>query len=284
MRLAEGARNGLRRIHDRLQEKLDDARALRPDDPRLPAAQAELKKVRGAVLGGITLARQAASDPAALRDSKSAGVALLDSVKLIEPAIRVGGTKRKLVGSLSADLIGQGEAILIFTEFSTVAHNLRDDLAARGLRVGTFTGSNSGKRRDQNAADFQAGNLDVLILTGAGREGLNLQRASVVIMYDLPWTPSALVQRIGRAARFGSTASHLQVLFPIMTGTIEERVAALLLPRAAQAIAALDSPRGVKASETEVGIAVSSLGEAVGESEREGNESTFDFVAQVLAD
>src|SRR6185436_7235888 len=45
----------------------------------------------------------------------------------------------------------------------------------------------------------------ILIATDLASEGLNLQDADAVVHYDLPWTPLRLAQRIGRAARLGST-------------------------------------------------------------------------------
>ena len=285
LRLANGARDELRRIYDTLQKKLEVAEELRPDDPKLKKAREDMKKIRGAVLGGVTLARMAACDPNSLRDSKSksAGVALLEAAKLIDPAIKNGGTKRNLVTGLTEELVGRGDAVLIFTDFSTVAEGLAADLRKAGVKVGTFTGKNSGKKRDQAALDFQSGDLDCLVLTGAGREGLNLQRASVLIHYDLPWVPSQVVQRVGRASRFGSTSDKLSVLIPIMAGTIEEKVASLLVPRAVEALRALDSHRGVKGSETEMGLAVGGLEDAVSDEMKAEKSGLFDLAAEVLA-
>lgn len=280
--LARGAQDELRKIYDSLQKKLEIAESLRPDDPKLQRAREDMQKIRGAVLGGVTLARMAASDPGAVaaRKGDSAGAALLDSSGLIEPAVRTGGTKRKLVCGLVEDLVGQGDAVLLFTDFSSVADNLAEDLRGAGVRVGTFTGKNSGKQREKAAADFQAGKLDCLVLTGAGREGLNLQRASVLVHYDLPWVPSQVVQRVGRASRFGSTSDKLQVIIPITNGTIEERVASILVPRAVEALRALDSHRGVDGSETEVGLAIGGLEE--GGSAPSGQEGLFNLAREVL--
>lgn len=279
--LARGAQEELRKIYDRLQEKLEIAETLRPDDPALQQARKDMKKIRGAVLGGVTLARMAASDPGSLQKrSGSAALELLRTSGLLEPALQEGPTKRRLVCGLVEDLVGQNDSVLIFTDFSSVAENIASDLQDAGVRVGTFTGKNSGKRREKAAEDFQAGKLDCLVLTGAGREGLNLQRASVLIHYDLPWVPSQVVQRVGRASRFGSTSDKLQVLIPIVRGTIEERVASVLVPRAVEALRALDSHRGVEGSETEVGQAIGGLEEAAKPDDR--NKSLFDLAGEIL--
>jgi hypothetical protein len=53
--------------------------------------------------------------------------------------------------------------------------------------------------------------LDTLIATDVASEGLNLQDADGVIHYDLPWTPLALEQRVGRARRLGSCHRAVRV-------------------------------------------------------------------------
>ena len=52
----------------------------------------------------------------------------------------------------------------------------------------------------------------ILISTDVAAEGLDLQRAERVVHYDLPWTPARMAQRVGRAARIGSTVSSVQVV------------------------------------------------------------------------
>lgn len=53
--------------------------------------------------------------------------------------------------------------------------------------------------------------VDTLIATDLLSEGLNLQDADAVVHYDLPWTPLRLAQRVGRAARLGSTHERVGV-------------------------------------------------------------------------
>lgn len=54
--------------------------------------------------------------------------------------------------------------------------------------------------------------IDVLIATDLASEGLNLQDASRVVHYDLPWTSARLAQRVGRIDRLGSSHSRIQVV------------------------------------------------------------------------
>ena len=48
-------------------------------------------------------------------------------------------------------------------------------------------------------------NVRILIATDAAGEGINLQRAHLMINYDLPWNPNRLEQRFGRIHRIGQT-------------------------------------------------------------------------------
>ena len=106
----------------------------------------------------------------------------------------VGGGRRKLV---------------VFTEH-------RDTLDYLVERIGTFLGRHEsivaihgGLPRDQRRAAEVAFKNDpavaVLVATDAAGEGINLQRAHLMVNYDLPWNPNRLEQRFGRIHRIGQT-------------------------------------------------------------------------------
>jgi len=165
-------------------------------------------------------------------------------------------------------------------------------LTAEGVRVGSIQGGMTDKAATAAQEGFQGGaggavggniKYDCLVLTRAAREGLNLQRASVVIHYDLPWKASDMTQRVGRASRIGSTAKTLQVIIPVMAGTIEERVAKTLVKRGVTALAVLDNPRGVKTSETDVAQALAGLSEVISDDELEaGDAGMLDLARQLI--
>jgi SNF2 family DNA or RNA helicase len=68
---------------------------------------------------------------------------------------------------------------------------------------------------------------DVLLSTGSGGEGRNLQFASTVINFDLPWNPMRLEQRVGRVHRIGQTREVFVFNF-CQAGTIEEQLLRVL--------------------------------------------------------
>jgi len=86
------------------------------------------------------------------------------------------------------------EPALIFTGAAATARDL-----ARHLRCGLAT-----SRDGIGAVDaFRRGLIDMLVATDLASEGLNLQRAGIVVHYDIPWNPVKLDQRNGRAHRIG---------------------------------------------------------------------------------
>src|SRR5207244_7369132 len=96
------------------------------------------------------------------------------------------------------------EPTLVFTGAAATARDL-----ARHLRCGLAT-----SRDGIGAVDaFRRGAIDLLVATDLASEGLNLQRAGVVVHYDIPWNPVKLDQRNGRAWRIGQTRETVQAIY-----------------------------------------------------------------------
>lgn len=96
-----------------------------------------------------------------------------------------------------------GEPTLIFTGSVATAR----DLAAH-LKCGLVTS------KDRSALHaFLRGRLDVLVSTDVAAEGLNLQRAGMIVHYDIPWNPVKLDQRNGRAHRIGQSRELVRAIY-----------------------------------------------------------------------
>lgn len=104
---------------------------------------------------------------------------------------------------------GQREKLIIFTEHRDTLNYLADkirSLLGSGEAVITIHGGMSrGERRKAEQLFRQDMGVRVLIATDAAGEGINLQRAHLMINYDLPWNPNRLEQRFGRIHRIGQT-------------------------------------------------------------------------------
>ena len=100
------------------------------------------------------------------------------------------------------------------------------------LRRHAGSGRISGSRpADMKAAlveHFKSDQADILISTEAGGEGINLQFCSVLINYDLPWSPQKVEQRIGRVHRYGQKHDVVVVNFVNRKNPADQRVFQLL--------------------------------------------------------
>jgi SNF2 family DNA or RNA helicase len=119
--------------------------------------------------------------------------------------------------------------IVIFTEFRATQKYLADNLGNHGFSVSRFTGSLSLEEKEQAIREFRD-SAQILVSTEAGGEGRNLQFASILINYDLPWNPMKVEQRIGRLDRIGQK-KKVRVLNLFRYETVEERVHEVLSQR-----------------------------------------------------
>ena len=103
------------------------------------------------------------------------------------------------------------DPMLIFTGWTATAHHLHEVIARR-RRAALVTGRTRSSIHEAVDA-FRRGRVDVLISTDVGAEGLNLQRAGVVVHYDVPWNPVKLDQRNGRAHRIGQSRDEVEAIY-----------------------------------------------------------------------
>ena len=72
----------------------------------------------------------------------------------------------------------------------------------------------------------------------------------MIVHLDLPWLPSGLEQRVGRAARPGAARGWVQTYIPYIRGAGVEHIVSILSPRGAEHHAVLDSFEGVAANQS----------------------------------
>ncbi|GAA4461367.1 helicase-related protein [Nibrella saemangeumensis] len=144
----------------------------------------------------------------------------LDTLRRLESLadqVRTNNTDRKWAElstllqdrSVMFDEQGVRRKLVIFTEhrdtLNYLAHKIRMLLGSTEGVVTIQGGMNRDARRQTQEAFRQDINVCVLIATDAAGEGINLQRAHLMVNYDLPWNPNRLEQRFGRIHRIGQT-------------------------------------------------------------------------------
>ena len=107
------------------------------------------------------------------------------------------------------DEAGRLRKLIVFTEHRDTLEYLVGKLWRRLGRPGAVVSIHGGVRREdrRKVQDrfMQEAETVVLVATDAAGEGLNLQRAHLMVNYDLPWNPNRIEQRFGRIHRIGQT-------------------------------------------------------------------------------
>ena len=99
--------------------------------------------------------------------------------------------------------------IVIFSTFADTAQYVKQKLEDDGYRVLIYTGISSKIDRNIVKQNFDASykqgeqlnDYDIIVATDALSEGFNLNRAGIIINYDIPYNPTRVIQRIGRINR-----------------------------------------------------------------------------------
>ena len=179
-----------------------------------------------------------------------AEIATLIRLEGLANEVRLSGEDRKWdeLSSLLQDNAcmftadGQREKLIIFTEHRDTLRYLTDKIRTLFGSEDSVVTIHGGMLRDERRKVEQRFRQDkdvrILIATDAAGEGINLQRAHLMINYDLPWNPNRLEQRFGRIHRIGQTeVCHLWnlvsqetregMVFQCLFNKLEEERAAL---------------------------------------------------------
>ncbi len=106
----------------------------------------------------------------------------------------------------------EGVIIFVRTRISTV--ELTEKLQARGYAAVALNGDLQQKQRERTIAQLKSGKLDILIATDVAARGLDVERISHVINYDVPNETEAYIHRIGRTGRAGRTGEAILFITP----------------------------------------------------------------------
>jgi len=104
---------------------------------------------------------------------------------------------------------GKRRKVIIFTEYKDTLNYLTERLRnhlGRDEAVVAIDGSTKRRDRKDRQESFTVDpDVTFLVATDAAGEGINLQRANLLVNYDLPWNPNRIEQRFGRIHRIGQT-------------------------------------------------------------------------------
>jgi ATP-dependent RNA helicase DeaD len=106
------------------------------------------------------------------------------------------------------------DGMLVFTRTKQSTVELAERLEARGFAVAALNGDMQQKDRERTVARLKGGQLDILVATDVAARGLDVERISHVVNYDVPYDTESYVHRIGRTGRAGRKGEAILFITP----------------------------------------------------------------------
>ncbi|MFT5260702.1 MAG: ATP-dependent RNA helicase DeaD [Gammaproteobacteria bacterium] len=129
------------------------------------------------------------------------------------------------------------DGILVFVRTKNATLELAQKLEARGYSATALNGDIAQNQREKTIERLKKGQIDILVATDVAARGLDVERISHVINYDIPYDTEAYVHRIGRTGRAGRSGDAILFVAPRerrLLGAIEkatnQRIEVLELP------------------------------------------------------
>lgn len=123
-----------------------------------------------------------------------------------------------------------GEKVIVYTRFRALVDECMPILEGKGVKCVRVTGSENEDQRKESQDTFQdlKSGTNVIWLTAAGGEAINLQAAKAIIFFDTPWSAGDYLQILGRMIRIGSPNDKCYAIHLVASGTVDERVMEVL--------------------------------------------------------
>ena len=106
------------------------------------------------------------------------------------------------------------EAMIVFVRTKQATEDLAERLRARGFAAAAINGDLVQAQRERLIGQLRSGALDLLVATDVAARGLDVDRISHVVNYDIPTDPESYVHRIGRTGRAGRSGEALLFVTP----------------------------------------------------------------------
>jgi ATP-dependent RNA helicase DeaD len=106
------------------------------------------------------------------------------------------------------------EAMIVFVRTKQATEEVAERLRARGFSAAAINGDIAQAQRERTIAALKDGSLDILVATDVAARGLDVERISHVLNYDIPHDTESYVHRIGRTGRAGRSGAAVLFVSP----------------------------------------------------------------------
>jgi len=122
--------------------------------------------------------------------------------------IQVAG-QRKLDALTRVLEVEPFEAMIVFVRTKQATEELAERLRARGHSAAAINGDIVQAQRERTIGQLRQGDIDILVATDVAARGLDVERISHVVNYDIPHDTESYIHRIGRTGRYGRSGDAL---------------------------------------------------------------------------
>jgi len=112
------------------------------------------------------------------------------------------------------------EGMIVFARTRIATEELANRLDARGFAAAALNGDVPQPQREKLVEQLRRGEIDILVATDVAARGLDVERISHVVNYDIPYDTEAYVHRIGRTGRAGRTGEAILFVAPRERGML----------------------------------------------------------------
>jgi len=106
------------------------------------------------------------------------------------------------------------DGMIIFSRTKIGTEELAERLQARGFSAGAINGDMQQAARERMIEQLKNGKIDILVATDVAARGLDVERISHVVNYDVPYDPESYTHRIGRTGRAGRSGEAILFITP----------------------------------------------------------------------
>ncbi|MCW4464106.1 DEAD/DEAH box helicase [Glutamicibacter sp. MNS18] len=106
------------------------------------------------------------------------------------------------------------DGVITFVRTKMATEDLADKLKARGFTAAAINGDIPQQQRERTVENLRSGKIDILVATDVAARGLDVERISHVINYDIPHDTESYVHRIGRTGRAGRSGDAILFMTP----------------------------------------------------------------------
>ncbi|HEY0333572.1 MAG TPA: DEAD/DEAH box helicase [Stenotrophomonas sp.] len=112
------------------------------------------------------------------------------------------------------------DGMIIFARTKAGTEELATKLQARGLAAAAINGDMQQTQRERTIGQLKEGKLDILVATDVAARGLDVERVSHVLNFDIPYDTESYVHRIGRTGRAGRSGEAILFVTPREKGML----------------------------------------------------------------